>query len=268
VGDAEPMFRGLEGGAQLSEAELWARLVGAQVVCFGELHGNAKHHVAQSDALNELATRAGVEGRRLAVGFEMFQRPYQLALNAFVAGQIDREQLLSDTEYLERWGWSFAFYEPLLETARQYGLPALALNAPTELTRKIARMGLESLNAPEREQLPELDLENAAHACYFSNRGRVGACPPAVEPSDTYTAQVVWDETMADTSARWLTEAGDGAQLIVFAGMAHCQRSAIPERITRRTEIEVLSVMPLQPNERVEYGAAPDAFDVIVALEP
>jgi uncharacterized iron-regulated protein len=258
----------LQRGVPVPESVLWEQMFEARAICFGELHPNPEHHVAQSSALNELARRAEAEGRTLAVGFEMFQRPYQAALDAFVAGQIEEDELLLDTEYQTRWGWAFELYRPLLSAARDYGLPALALNAPTELTRKIARMGLASLDADEREQLPELDLENAAHACYFSNIGRVGACPSETTPSNTYTAQVVWDETMADTAASWLEAAGDEAQLIIFAGMGHCQDSAIPERITRRTGVDVLSVMPLEAGELADLNAAPRLFDLVWLVWP
>lgn len=273
VGDAErepeePRARVLEDGVLRAEAALWESMADARAICFGELHPNAEHHAAQSRALTELARRAEAEGRLLAVGFEMFQRPFQAALDAFVAGQSDEKELLLDTEYEARWGWDFDLYRPLLSTARDYALPVLALNAPTELTRKIARMGLASLAPEEREQLPELDLENAAHACYFANLGRTGACPGVGTPSDTYTAQVVWDETMAETAAAWLVAAGADAQLIIFAGMGHCQESAIPERITRRTGIDVLNVMPLENAELQLLGAAPSMFDMIVLLGP
>lgn len=264
--EEQPRARVLDDGVLRPEAALWASMADARAICFGELHPNADHHLAQSRALTELARRAEVEGRLLGVGFEMFQWPFQAALDAFVAGQIGEEELLLDTEYEARWGWAFELYRPLLSTARDHGLPVLALNAPTELTRKIARRGLAGLDAEEREQLPELDLENAAHACYFANLGRSGACPPVTTPSDTYTAQVVWDETMAETAAAWLATAGPDAQLIIFAGMGHCQASAIPERITRRTGIDVLNVMPLENAELQLLGAAPNMFDMIVLL--
>jgi len=77
---------------------------------------------------------------------------------------------------------------------------------------------------------------------------------------------VVWDETMAETAAAWLSASGPDAQLIIFAGMGHCHESAIPERITRRTGIDVLNVMPLENAELQLFGAAPNMFDMIVLL--
>ena len=45
-----------------------------------------------------------------------------------------------------------------------------------------------------------------------------------------YAAQVLWDETMANTAANWLRERYPARQLVILAGSAHCDRSAIPSR--------------------------------------
>jgi uncharacterized iron-regulated protein len=49
-----------------------------------------------------------------------------------------------------------------------------------------------------------------------------------------YAAQVVWDETMAESASRWLAAHAPVRRLLVVAGQAHCQRSAIPNRLERR----------------------------------
>ena len=48
-----------------------------------------------------------------------------------------------------------------------------------------------------------------------------------------YTVQVIWDETMADTAAKWLTAHPDG-HIVILAGNGHCHDSAIVNRIKRR----------------------------------
>jgi hypothetical protein len=59
-----------------------------------------------------------------------------------------------------------------------------------------------------------------------------------------YRAQVLWDETMADTASRWLA-GGDDRMAIILAGNGHCHDSAIPHRIVRRGYRPVLSVRPV-----------------------
>jgi uncharacterized iron-regulated protein len=257
----------LAGGTEIHEPELWERLASSRVICFGEQHDSPQHHSAQDRALKELATRSVSAQRTLAVGFEMFQRPYQAALTGLVSGTLPEAQFLIDSQYAERWGFDFALYRPLLDTAREFRLEALALNAPKELTRKIGRSGLEGLDTAERSSLPELDLENADHKSYFT--AAMGDHPlPAGAPKleDMYAAQVVWDETMAQTAADWLQKAGPSSQLLLVAGAGHCHRTAIPARITRRTQIPVLSVTPVL---RSELGTYTDStrYDWLIVLE-
>jgi hypothetical protein len=56
-----------------------------------------------------------------------------------------------------------------------------------------------------------------------------------------YTVQVVWDETMADTAARWLA-GHPGGHVILLAGNGHCHDSAIVNRMKRRGIADALSV--------------------------
>jgi uncharacterized iron-regulated protein len=254
------------GEEKLVEPQLWQALAKERVICFGEQHDDPAHHFAQRRALEELAARSASENRVLAVGFEMFQKPYQSALSGFVAGTLPEAQFLADSEYSERWGFDFALYRPLLETARDNNLEVLALNTPRELTRKVGRGGLSSLDAGERNQLPELDLANAEHKAYFDAAMSGHPMPPDRKPENVYAAQVLWDETMAETAAAWLARSGANSQLILFAGAGHCHESAIPARITRRVQLPVLSVAPVQASRLGEFENK-QRYDWLVVLE-
>lgn len=242
------------------------RMAEARVICFGELHDRPEHHRAERNALVLFLEQASGITENVAVGFEMFQRPFQQPLSAFVAGTLAERQFLEATEYETRWGWPYEYYRPLLETTGDFGADALALNASSELTRQIADRGLAELDDETSALLPELDLTDEEHACYFTNLGVRAACPKTPPPSQ-YEVQVVWDETMAETASQWLSDAPDDARLMIFAGMAHCQRSAIPRRIRRRTGIDVLSVMPLTPGQIAQLDAAVDVFDMVLPIK-
>jgi uncharacterized iron-regulated protein len=264
---ALPIY-GLEAGVVLTESELWDRLAESPAVCFGEFHDVPAHHYAETRALDALAARAKHECRPFAVGFEMFQRPYQAPLSAFVAAELGEEEFLAQTEYVTRWGYDFALYRPLLERARDRHLPALALNMQREITRKIGRTGLVSLTEEELALLPELVLDDEEHRTYIF--GLFGVLPEHAEEfglENVYVAQTVWDETMADTSARWLSTAGPDALLLDFAGGAHCHRSAIPRRITRRTGEPALSVHAVFESELADGSFTPEGYDVLVVLD-
>ena len=63
-----------------------------------------------------------------------------------------------------------------------------------------------------------------------------------------YSAQVLWDESMAEGASAWL-KAGNGApsrrQIIILAGNGHCHESAIVRRIERRGVPAAVSVRPI-----------------------
>jgi uncharacterized iron-regulated protein len=255
------------GAERLSEPELWQRMSGYRAVCLGEQHDSPPHHYAQRRAIEELGRRSRESRRPLAVGFEMFQTPYQSPLSSFVAGSLPEAEFLTQSEYRDRWGFDFALYRPLLEASREYGLGALALNAPRELTRKIGHAGLSSLDEAERKQLPELDLHNEDHRGYFMQAMSEHPMPAGgPKLDDMYAAQVVWDETMAETAARWLGEQGPQAQLIVLAGSGHCHESAIPGRIARRLKSPVLSVSAVLESKLAEFDAK-SRYDWLLVLE-
>ena len=244
----------LVGQTRLDEPALWDQMSSYRVVCFGEQHDSPQHHYAQRRAVEELAARNG-NARAFAVGLEMFQTPYQPALSGYVQGDLSEADFLVQSQWSERWGFDFALYRPLLEVARERRLAALALNAPRELTRKISRTGLESLDATERANVPDLELTNAGHRVYF-DEAMSGHPMPANGPKveNMYAVQVVWDETMADTAARWLTSAGADSRLLIIAGSGHCHRNAIPARIARRVGVPVLSLSGVLESELGERG--------------
>lgn len=243
----------LSDGQPLEPDALFAELARADVVCVGEAHDNPHHHFAELEVLRQLAIRAGAGGRELGLGLEMFQRPAQAALDDFTRGELDEATLLEASEWEQRWGYDFAYYRPLLETARERGLALLALNARAELARGVARQGLDALEPQLRSELPELDLQDAEHRQAFDEAMRDHPPLPG-GPENLYAAQVVWDETMADSAARWLDGRLPARQLLIVAGRQHCASSAIPTRIERRVPARVFSVIPTFASEETPAG--------------
>jgi uncharacterized iron-regulated protein len=280
-------FQALSGrdGSQLATDAFYTELAAADAVCIGESHRNPHHHWAQLHLLDALSERARGGGVALALGMEMFQTPFQRVLDDHAAGRIDEPSMLSRTGYKQRWGYDFGLYRPIVRLAIEGGHAVLALNAPKELTRKIGRGGLAALTDAERNRLPELDLGNADHRAWFAEimadhpapepaekhgdteaggdtpharsvePGDAAAPPHAHEPAkapaaideDIYTAQVVWDETMAETAAAWLATASAGGrrQIVILAGLGHCQDAAIVARLRRRGIARAVSVQPI-----------------------
>jgi len=270
AGDASLQLYGLTALGELHEPELWDVLAQTRVVCLGETHDNPAHHFAQLRAVRELATRAQASQLAFGVGFEMFQTPFQSALSRFAAGEIGEPELLTGSEYRARWGYDYALYRPLLGLVRMLNLPALALNAPLELTERVGDVGLDGLSLAERASLPDLDLEDPDYRGYVYELlgANHGAAFSGAELEKPYSVQVVWDETMAESSADWLLATGDAARLAVIAGLGHCHQSAIPSRITRRTGLPVLAVAPILASQLGEPGLPTlQRYDLLLVLD-
>jgi len=257
-------------GKSVDEPAFWARLAGARAVCIGEDHPNPHHHWLQLHIVRELIKRARA-GTHLALAMEMFQRPFQGVLDDYAAKRIDDAQLRSRSGYDERWSYDYGFYGPTIDAAVAAGAQLVAANAARELTKKVSHHGLESLTPEDKAQLPELVLDDRVHRAWFDSvmedmggtsahaqtRKDDGAdhdeaSKPAPKHGDDeasempsadriYTVQVIWDETMADTSAKWLA-ANPGGHLILLAGNGHCHDSAIVDRIKRRGIADAVSL--------------------------
>jgi uncharacterized iron-regulated protein len=232
-----------EDGEALDQARLYDELSKYDVVCLGEAHDSPRDHYAEFAISEALERRARVSGKALGVGFEMFQAIYATALYQYGLGHLDDAALRKRTQYDARWGYPYAYYRPVLTLGRSYGLPLKALNASRELTRAVAEKGVSDLSPRLRRQLPaELDFDDDQHRAQFD---RAMADHPHVKGmslDNFYAAQVVWDETMANNAATWVSKRAPMRQLLVLAGSAHCQHSAIPARIERRQPLRVASV--------------------------
>lgn len=219
-------------------------LAEADVVYLGETHDSAADHDAQLQIIQALyvhhtqAEHQESQHRPMAIAFEMFQRPYQSVLDRYLSGEIDEVTLREQSEYDQRWGFPWEFYAPILRFAREHQLPILALNAPSEVVRQVAQAGLASLNADDQTYIPPLSEIRTDNVAYreliesvfgFAHHSQAG-----IEFDNFFAAQVVWDETMADRIAAFLTENPD-YQVVVLAGKGHVMYGyGIPDRVERR----------------------------------
>ena len=257
-------------GARVERTALFDALAKAKAVCVGETHSNPHHHWVQLQLLDQLSTRAASAGITLALGLEMFQRPFQEVLDDYATAAIDERVMLARTEWRKRWGYGFKLYRPMLAMAVARKLTLLALNMRKEITKKVGKGGYDSLSDEERATLPEVNLDDKAHRAWFDNimSGHPGSEGVA---ESIYQAQVLWDETMADTAAAWLG-GGENRQVVILAGNGHCHDSAIVGRVARRGIEGVVSVRPVIDDGE---GSADEAlreqsndYVIVMTMEP
>lgn len=286
------------GGAEISPEVFWRELGATRAVCIGESHKNPHHHWAQLHVFDKLSAQNRLAGVETALGMEMFQRPFQGVLDDFAAGRISESELLTRSGYAKRWGYDWGFYKPIVRMAKERSSAILALNTERELTKRVSRAGLSKLTPDERAKLPELDLENVEHRAWFdSMMGDMGGAhghgsashgkdSPHAEmtPEEAakkaeeakaaseriYAAQVLWDETMAEGAARWLSHGGR-RQIVILAGQGHCHDSGVVARLKRRGVARSVSVLPILETGEGEVAQAlaePNNDFLLVMLVP
>ena len=233
-------------GDPVTDDELYDALAGARVVLVAESHDSEQDHRVQLQILQAVAARG-----ETGLGMEMFQRPFQPALDMFVGGEIDEDEMLQQTEWEERWGFETALYRPMWTFARDRGVPIVALNVRRELTKRIAKVGVAGLSDAERADLVELDLTNEKYRKWMQAVFRSHGAPMEDAKFEKFfAAQVAWDETMADTAAKW-AQAHPDATLVVAVGRGHVERDwGIPSRLRKRLGAQagdgtVISVVPV-----------------------
>jgi uncharacterized iron-regulated protein len=202
-----------------------------KVVYVGEAHDQFSHHVMELEIIKALHGR----GKKIAIGMEMFQRPFQKVVDEYIEGRIDEAAFLKGTEYFKRWGFDYNLYRPILLFARSEKIPVVALNQRQEIVDKVFRSGLDSLSEDEKKSVPsQMDFSDDA---YRERLTQIFSEHKGSKPGDFdffYQAQILWDETMSDAIDLFLRLHPED-QMVVLAGDGHLSYgSGIPQRTARR----------------------------------
>ncbi len=207
-------------------------LISRRVIYVGEQHDRFAHHINQLVLIKRLHDA----GRKVAVGMEMFQRPYQPALDAYLAGRIDEHRFLKESAYFEKWRFDYNLYKPIIDYARENRIPVVALNIDGDISRQVARKGIDALSSADRKRLPgEMDFTDRRYRYDLQKIFRMHKKEHRLNQFDFFfQAQVLWDETMAESVHRYLAAHPD-TTMVVLAGNGHVQyKYGIPQRGYRR----------------------------------
>ena len=212
-------------------SSIFPDLVKQRVVFIGEQHTNFSNHLNQLKIIKAMVEA----GKKVAVGMEMFQEPYQNYLDRYIAGEISEKEMLKKTEYFKRWKYNYHLYRPIILYAKKKKLPIVALNIEKEITKKVVREGIDSLDAKERSRVPEsIDFSNTRYRDELRNIFSSHSSKNFKNFDEFYYAQLLWDETMAKNVSRFLKEHPDYS-MAVLAGNGHVMFGfGIPDRIKRR----------------------------------
>jgi aminopeptidase N len=229
-----------------------------KIVYLGEYHDRFSHHNIQLQVIRDLHKK----DPRLAIGMEMFQRPFQKTLDDYISGDIDEREFLNRSEYYKRWGFDYNLYKPLLDFARRERVPVVALNMRKEITEKVSKEGMDSLTDEERKELPretdfaDEDYRHRIRQAFDQHKGQG-------EKNFDYflQAQVLWDETMAEAIDEYLRKNPDRRMAVIAGGGHLVYGNGIPKRAFRRNGLPYTIILNDGEIER-------DIADFIVFPQP
>lgn len=204
-----------------------------QVVFVGEEH---YHPAIQAFELRLLQTLAQQRPQRIALAMEFLERDDQQTVDAYINKRIDHAALhtrLKASPSFRR------YYTPLLRYARRTGVPVLAMNAPRQIARQVARNGLrrtlQELPTAERAYLPaSFPTVPEQYRQYFLEA--VAAHHPVQGERATRLTESAFlkDMTMANTLATFLRDHPDFTVLAI-AGRFHVDHGiALPALLAKQ----------------------------------
>jgi uncharacterized iron-regulated protein len=213
---------------------------GRKIIYIGEFHDVFAHHAVQLDIIRGLYRM----NKDIAIGMEMFQRPFQKTLDDYIEERIDEKEFLKKTEYFKRWRFDYNLYKPILDFAKSNMIPLLALNMEREIIEKVSKDGIDSLSRGDRKSIPsEMDFSDLKYRERVRWAFKMHKDWEEKNFDHFFQSQVLWDETMAQSADVFLKDNKD-RQMIVIAGQGHLEYgSGIPKRTYRRNGYDYAIVL-------------------------
>ncbi|MEE9348388.1 MAG: ChaN family lipoprotein [Robiginitomaculum sp.] len=250
--------------------EAVAGLSAYDAIFVGEAHGHAASHYVQSKIFAGL--HAG--HKDMALSMEQFERSQQGVMDDYLAGKIGEETLIHDGK---AWDHYRSSYRPLVEFAKNNGLPVIAAEVPANLVSCIGERGAQFLETlkpqPRAWAARTLHLEDGAYKDKFYGfmqaaaghraGGDLSEAEKAQKRFRQFSAQASRDDTMAESIFDHM-QAHPGRKILHVNGSFHSAGLlGTPERVALRApNIAMANVHPIL----VDDPAAP-SFDVDMASE-
>lgn len=233
----------------------------AAFVLLGETHDNAEHHRLQGEMLDALLAA----GRRPALALEQFDLEHQAAIDAARSRPDASAEDLANAARVDRSGWRWPYYAPLVGRALAAQLPILAANLSREAARRVVREGFGALGEGRSAELALGPAWNPALDTLLREELLESHCGEMPESlvAGLAAAQRARDAVMADT----LLRAGERGAVAIL-GRGHARRDrAVPRYLAIRAparavcSIAFTEVEPGQ-DEPSRYGSR-ETFDFL-----
>lgn len=136
---------------QTNYGQMLDSLKTADIILFGELHNNPICHWLQLELLQDLN-----QDKSIILGLEMIERDNQEIFAKYMSDSISHEELDS---LARLWNNYSTDYKPIIDTAKNIGIPVYGTNVPRKYASQVYKHGVESLDslsANEKEFLVPL----------------------------------------------------------------------------------------------------------------
>ena len=206
--------------------ELFDRASRARHVILGEEHDNPEQHRLQLAVLQALARQSRV------LAMEQLDTEHQAAIDAARAAGANAERV-ADAGQLDRRGWNWPLYRPLVEFALEHGWPLVAANLSRSEARAIvadpAHSGLPQAPAAVRAALERDIIE-----------GHCGAAPQAERLAGMVEAQRSRDARMAAVLK---------SPSVLIAGAGHARRDRGVPLYLGDSEVLAIAFIEVEPGK-------------------
>lgn len=227
---------GIETTKAIKLSDITDRVSDKRIVYVGEQHDRYEHHLAQFEIIKDIFKRNPV---KIAIGMEMFQRPFQKALDDYIEGKIDEKDFLKASEYFKRWSFDYNLYKDILRFARDERIPVIALNIRREIVDKISKNGIDSLTEEEKKELPEsMDMTDETYREKLKEVFEQHEGSGEKKFENFYQSQIIWDEAMAQSVDEYLRKNPERIMVVIAGGGHLAFGSGIPKRVFRRNGLD------------------------------
>lgn len=229
-----PMYAGYSGGGggtAIDWSDLQQGIAWADVIIVGEEHDDAVGHAVEQAIVYDVVSQYA----RAALSMEMLERDEQPVVDDYLEGIIDA-QTLEKLTLSKNWGgegkW-VAWYQPMIECAKEHNARIVAANAPRRYVRLARTDGYDRLRAlpPGRRKLFDLpgELKDQGYVERFievmSEDGHesTNVKRTQAEIEEIMGAQLVWDATMGASIAK--AKRGGASKVVHIVGQFHCDNN-------------------------------------------
>lgn len=210
----------------------------ANVLFFGEEHDDSAGHYLENRIFRALHASYG---ENLALSMEMIETDGQLALNEYLAGQIDESRFAKDVRL-----WSnYKDYRPMVEYAKQNKIPVIAANPPRRYVSMVSRRGMKSLDSltdAAKKYLPPLPYDTLSGR-YREKFVEVMKGGPGGTNPNIYYSQSLWDAGMGYSIYRFLKE-NKNKKVFHCVGKFHCEEKlgTAAQLLLRNKKLKILNI--------------------------